>query len=170
MLNVCDALVDDKFRQSLDLSLAHFEETCVDSVVKILAESLPTSLVKLKLSFEDCARLTDLSLQALTSRFQQLPLLQQLYLDFVGCSNLTDAGLILLAKTLQNSSLSELELHFAGCGRLHSKGIQALQERLPASLRSFKASFKGTGVNRNFQSLIDFKEYKMPSLNRPNQV
>lgn len=161
MLNVCDALVNDSFRQSLDLSLAHFEETCVDSVVKTLAESLPSSLVKLKLSFEDCVRLTDLSLQALTSRFQQLKL-QQLYLDFVGCKNLTDAGLILLAKVLHSSSIFELELHFAGCVRLHSTGILALQEKLPTSLRSFKASFKGTSINRNFRDLIDFKEYKVP--------
>ena len=130
-------------------------------MVKTLAESLPSSLVKLKLSFEDCVRLTDLSLQALTSRFQQLKL-QQLYLDFVGCKNLTDAGLILLAKVLHSSSIFELELHFAGCVRLHSTGILALQEKLPTSLRSFKASFKGTSINRNFRDLIDFKEYKVP--------
>jgi hypothetical protein len=59
--------------------------------VKALAESLPPCLVNLKLSFEGCVRITDVSLQALTARLVQLKL-KHLHLDFVGCKNLTDAG------------------------------------------------------------------------------
>ena len=70
-LNVCEALFNDTFREFLNLSLAHFDESCTDSVVKSLAESLPLSLLKLKLSFEGCSRLTDLSLQALSTAFAQ---------------------------------------------------------------------------------------------------
>eukprot|EP00438_Fugacium_kawagutii_P023711 Skav228038 [mRNA] locus=scaffold1188:90764:92696:+ [translate_table: standard] len=158
-LNVCGPLLKDTFRESLDLSLAHFEESCTDSVVKTLAESLPLSLTQLKLSFEGCARLTDVSLQALTNRFMQLKL-KQLFLDFVGCQNLTDAGLRLLGAFLQKSALFELELHFAGCSRLHGPGISALKENLPSSIRSFKGSFKGTQINRNFKDLTDFKDFK----------
>jgi len=87
--------------------------------------------------------------------------LKQLHLDFVGCTNLTDAGLRLLANALGSSNLFELELHFAGCVRLRVPGISALQENLPSSLRSFEGSFKGTQINRNFRGLIEFQEFKM---------
>ena len=90
-LNVCDALLNDTFRESLDLSLAHYDESCSDAVVKALAESLPLCLVNLKLSFEGCVRLTDVSLQALAARIGQMKL-QKLHLDFIGCKNLSDAG------------------------------------------------------------------------------
>lgn len=162
-LNVCDALLNDTFRESLDLSLAHYDESCADSAVKALAESLPPCLVNLKLSFEGCVRLTDVSLQALAARIGQMKL-QKLHLDFIGCKNLSDAGLRLLAAALQKSTLVELELHLAGCVRVHSQGISQLRENLPASLRSFKGSFKGTEVNRNFQNLIDFQEFKAKTL------
>jgi len=168
-LNVCDALLKDTSRESLDLSLAHFDESCSDSVVKALAESLPPCLVNLKLSFEGCVRITDVSLQALTARLVQLKL-KHLHLDFVGCKNLTDAGLRLLATALHKSNLVELELHFAGCVRLHSPGISQLQENLPSSLRSFKGSFKGTAINRNFQNLCDFQEFKVKSSPFTNEL
>ena len=90
-LNVCDALLSDTYRDSLDLSLAHYEESCSDSVVKALAESLPLCLVNLKLSFEGCVRLTDVSLQALAARIGMMKL-QKLHLDFLSCKNLSDAG------------------------------------------------------------------------------
>lgn len=224
-LNVCEALFNDTFREFLNLSLAHFDESCTDSVVKSLAESLPLSLVKLKLSFEGCSRLTDLSLQALSTAFTQLKL-KELFLDFVGCRNLTDAGdcyeglgmkgsgnsknlkdlslsfwnlhnrqvfvsfrtppnsiygqvsmcipgLRLLAAALHKSNLVELELHFAGCMRLHVPGIMALKENLPSSLRTFKGSFKGTSINRNFRDLNEFEEFKVkgkrPSMFLSNQ-
>ncbi len=102
--NVCEALFNDTFREFLNLSLAHFEESCTDSVVKSLAESLPLSLVKLKLSFEGCSRLTDVSLQALSTAFMQLKL-KELFLDFVGCQNLTDAGDLWVLKGFRDETL-----------------------------------------------------------------
>ena len=77
------------------------------------------------------------------------------------------AGLRLLAAALQKSTLVELELHLAGCVRLRNPGIAQLKENLPASLRSFKGSFKGTEVNRNFQNLIDFGEFKVSTSPNP---
>ena len=113
-LNVCEALLNDTFRESLDLSLAQFEESCTDSAVKTLAESLPPSLVKLKLSFEGCDRLTDISLQALTTRLMQMKL-KQLHLDFVGCKNLTDAGSGLLLDALGVIPVMEINIYIYIC-------------------------------------------------------
>ena len=78
-----------------------------------------------------------------------------LYLDFIGCSKLTDTGLIALAASLP-SGLEELELHFAGCSGISSAGIAALRAKLPRALQSFNATFKGTGINRNFSSKTEF--------------
>ena len=189
-LNICKPLSSDRFRESLELSLAHFEN-CVDSVVKTLAESLPANLVDLKLSFEGCHRLTDLALQSIALGLQKLSKLRRLHLDFVGCSNLTDAGLRLLAKAFKDSQLTGLELHFAGCQFIRGPGVLALEQSLPNTLRQgscrvvmacfftkkakkslirramaarlFNGSFKGSGVNRNFQSLDEFVEYAEPS-------
>lgn len=82
-------------------------------------------------------------------------------------------GLRLLAAALHKSNLVELELHFAGCMRLHVPGIMALKENLPSSLRTFKGSFKGTSINRNFRDLNEFEEFKVkgkrPSMFLSNQ-
>ncbi|CAE7691253.1 Scn8a [Symbiodinium sp. CCMP2592] len=113
------ALRSDVTRDSVELSLAHFEKTCVDAGVKVLAECIPPNISNLKLSFEGCHQLTDASLHALASH---LPKLRTLYLDFVGCENLTDVGMKALAESLPET-LVELELHFVGCIRLNSSGL-----------------------------------------------
>ena len=79
-------------------------------------------------------------------------------------------GFACWATALHKSNLVELELHFAGCVRLHSPGISQLQENLPSSLRSFKGSFKGTAINRNFQNLCDFQEFKVKSSPFTNEL
>jgi hypothetical protein len=89
---------------------------------------------------------------------------------FTKHSGLIAAGLRLLATALHKSNLVELELHFAGCVRLHSPGISQPQENLPSSLRSFKGSFKGTAINRNFQNLCDFQEFKVKSSPFTNEL
>jgi len=154
--NVCRALSSDMSRESLELSLAHFGQSCGDAAVKVLAESLPPNLVKLKLSFEGCTRLTDVSLRTLAT-CMGLPL-KNLYLDFVGCENLTDAGLQVLASSLP-STLEELELHFAGCVRLYSPGVRSLHSNLPVNLKVFKATFRGTGVNANFSNRAELRSF-----------
>eukprot|EP00439_Symbiodinium_sp_Y106_P048084 s2962_g6.t1 len=94
------ALAEDATRDSIELSLAHFEKTCVDAGVKVLAESLSPNIENLKLSFEGCIQLTDASLRGLASH---LPDVRTLYLDFVGCENLTDVGLKALAESLPDT-------------------------------------------------------------------
>ena len=42
-----------------------WQDTCVDSTMKILAGGLPPNLRELRLSFEGCNRLTDASLSSL---------------------------------------------------------------------------------------------------------
>lgn len=149
-----EILAMDDDREVLELSLAHFEETCVDSSVKILAAGLPPNLQDLRLSFEGCNRITDQSLSALGSRFCLG--LKRLYLDFIGCSKLTDTGLYAIAGGLP-PALEDLELHFAGCPLLTAAGVGFLREQLPSGLQTFTASFKGTGINRNFATLEEFQ-------------
>ncbi|CAK9014902.1 unnamed protein product [Durusdinium trenchii] len=159
MDKICNALRSDGFRESLELSLAHVEG-CDNAAVKKLAESLPSSLKNLKLSFEGCSHLTDSSVQALAGQVSQLKSLEILHLDFVGCEYLTDASLKSVGDRVSKSKLIELELHFAGCKRLQEGGAFSLQENLPESLRRFKANFKGTHVDRTFDNLTQFKGYQ----------
>eukprot|EP00913_Durusdinium_trenchii_P018766 g17634.t1 len=159
MDKICNALRSDGFRESLELSLAHVEG-CDNAAVKKLAESLPSSLKNLKLSFEGCSHLTDSSVQALAGQVSQLKSLEILHLDFVGCEYLTDASLKSVGDRVSKSKLIELELHFAGCKRLQEGGVLSLQENLPESLRHFKANFKGTHVDRTFDNLTQFKGYQ----------
>ena len=178
-LNICKPLASDHFRESLELSLAHFE-SCVDAVVKTLVDSLPPNLVDLKLSFEGCHHLTDLALQSAALGLEKLSKLRRLHLDFVGCANLTDAGLRLLGKALEHTQLTDLELHFAGCQSISRPGVLALEQNLPNTLRQvmfktfesdfarlFSGSFKGSSVNRNFQSLEEFVEFAEPERKLP---
>jgi len=141
----------------VELSLAHFEQTCVDAGVKVLAECLPPNISSLKLSFEGCIRLTDASLHALASH---LPKLRTLNLDFVGCENLTDVGMKALVESLPET-LAELELHFVGCVRLNSSGLEALSNKLQPlqSLRVVKVTYAGTRVNRNFASRAELRAF-----------
>ena len=53
-------------------------------------------------------------------------------------------------------TLEDLELHFAGCPLISVAGAASLRDQLPDGLQSFSATFKGTGINRNFASLEDF--------------
>jgi len=156
-LDVEGALHSDVTRDSVELSLAHFEQTCVDAGVKVLAECLPPNISSLKLSFEGCIRLTDASLHALASH---LPKLRTLYLDFVGCENLTDVGMKALVESLPET-LAELELHFVGCVRLNSSGLEALSNKLQPlqSLRVVKVTYAGTRVNRNFASRAELRAF-----------
>lgn len=82
--------------------------------------------------------------------------LKRLYLDFIGCSKLTDTGLYAIAGGLP-PALEDLELHFAGCPLLTAAGVGFLREQLPSGLQTFTASFKGTGINRNFATLEEFQ-------------
>ena len=93
------------------------------------------------------------SLSYLRSRFGSH--LKLLYLDFIGCSKLTDTGLIAVASSLP-AGLEELELHFAGCTGIGSAGVNSLRAKLPRGLQSFNATFKGTGINKNFSTKAEF--------------
>jgi len=152
-LKLPEVLQADAGRQSLELSLAHFQDSCVDSAVKMLASGLPPNLTELRLSFEGCNRITDAGLSSLGSRFGSH--LKLLYLDFIGCSKLTDTGLIAVASSLP-AGLEELELHFAGCTGIGSAGVNSLRAKLPRGLQSFNATFKGTGINKNFSTKAEF--------------
>lgn len=153
-LKLPEILAMDDAREVLELSLAHFEDTCLDSAVKILASGLPSRGLKdLRLSFEGCNRITDQSLTALGSHFCQG--LRKLYLDFIGWVKLTDTGLSAIAAGLP-SSLEDLELHFAGCPGITSSGLGVLRDRMPKSVQTFCGTFKGTGISRNFPNLEEF--------------
>ena len=156
--------------------------------MKILAGGLSPNLKELRLSFEGCNRLTDVSLSSLgnlgctnvlrartvthvprpppswtteplatsdQTRAKFGKALKLIYLDFIGCSKLTDTGLIALASSLP-SGLEELELHFAGCSLISSAGVASLRAKLPRAVHSFNATFKGTGINRNFANKDEF--------------
>ncbi|CAE8586475.1 unnamed protein product [Polarella glacialis] len=147
---------EDQGMRGLDLSLAHFTESCKDKDLELLAQGLPPNLEELILSFEGCDKITDVGLKALAQKLS--PGLQKLKLDFVGCLLLTDVGLVSLARHLP-AGVKELQLHFASCSRVGLPGATALKQQLPAGLLSFKASFKGTGVNRNFYNLQSFRSF-----------
>jgi len=81
-----------------------------------------------------------------------------LYLDFVGCTMITVAGLQAVSNSLP-AELEVLELHFAGCERLHAGGIRNMAQKLPSSLRIFKATFLGTLVDKNFANLDELRAF-----------
>lgn len=155
-MNLAEILAADVGRERLELSLAHFEASCTDSAMKILASGLPPNLQELRLSFEGCNKITDNGVSSLMRHLS--PKLKLLYLDFIGCTLLTDASIISLAKHLP-ASLHELQLHFAGCEGIHAGAVQHLKEHWPPALQQFRGSFKGTGVNRNFRHLQEFQAF-----------
>lgn len=155
-MNLEEILAADVGRERLELSLAHFEASCTDSAMKILASGLPPNLQELRLSFEGCNKITDNGVSSLMRHLS--PKLKLLYLDFIGCTLLTDASIISLAKHLP-ASLHELQLHFAGCEGIHAGAVQHLKEHWPPALQQFRGSFKGTGVNRNFRHLQEFQAF-----------
>lgn len=54
-MRLADVLAKDVTRERLELSLAHFETSCTDAALQILATGLPPNLRELHLSFEGCA-------------------------------------------------------------------------------------------------------------------
>ncbi|CAE7221122.1 abhd13, partial [Symbiodinium necroappetens] len=76
-----------------------------------------------------------------------------LYLDFVGCENLTDVGMKALAESLPET-LAELELHFVG-----SFEQQAAVFAVFARAAWLKVTYAGTRVNRNFASRAELRAF-----------
>ena len=54
-MQLATVLAQDTHRERLELSLAHFEQSCSDQALRILGEGLPPNLRELRLSFEGCA-------------------------------------------------------------------------------------------------------------------
>eukprot|EP00930_Biecheleria_cincta_P081214 TRINITY_DN6998_c0_g3_i1.p1 TRINITY_DN6998_c0_g3~~TRINITY_DN6998_c0_g3_i1.p1 ORF type:complete len:1165 (+),score=209.90 TRINITY_DN6998_c0_g3_i1:78-3572(+) len=146
----------DSTMKHLQLSLAHFAQACGDEAIKILAGGLPPNLEKLTLSFEGCSRITDWGVQSLARNLSDQ--LEELYLDFLGCTQVTDTGLQSLASGLPRS-LRVLELHFAGCQAIGAFGIRMLRDSIPPGLTRFKASFRGTGADVNFEDLGQLRRF-----------
>ncbi|CAK9117404.1 unnamed protein product [Durusdinium trenchii] len=155
-MKLAEALSADVGRERLELSLAHFEASCTDAAMKVLATGLPPNLQELRLSFEGCNRITDAGVSALVRHLN--PKLKLLYLDFIGCALLTDSAILSLAKHLP-STLIELQVHVAGCEGVGTAAVQHLKQHWPASLHQFRGSFKGTAVNRNFRNFQELQSF-----------
>jgi hypothetical protein len=151
-----EVLAKDKSRIALNLDFGDMAEV-TDLDLSLLAQGLPPFLVDLSLSFGGCIKVSDAGVSALANRLGRLRL-QRLRLDFVGCHRITDAGLESISESLP-STLSDLRLEFAYCTKLHAAGIQKLAQRLPVGVKHLKATFKGTHVNQDFDSVRNFKRF-----------
>jgi len=144
-------------RKELRLSLAHFEEV-TDEAIADLAKGLPAGLLDLSLSFEGCMHVSDRALQHLAKGLQHCPHLQNLSLDFLGCKHISDLGLEALARGIP-PSLQKLRFDFAKCHKVGIEGASSLLHHIPSGLREFSCTFKGTLIDRNFDSLAEFRQF-----------
>lgn len=148
-------LRQDTERECLELSLSHCMEV-VDHDLDVLAGGLVTNLSNLRLNFEGCTNITDVGVKALSCQFPAT--LKILELSFLGCRQVTDSGLESLASYLP-SGLLELRLDFASLPHITAQGLHILAGTLPMTLTRFSAIFRGTSVNRSFNSPLELHSF-----------
>lgn len=95
-----------------------------DVALAEIARALPFSMKRLRLSFGLCNSITNIGLQKLAMP----PNLTFLTLDFDGCPQLGDDGLVAIIKTLP-TSLETLNLNLMGCHGVGNKSLKALSQK-----------------------------------------
>jgi len=152
-----DILRQDQELIQLDLSLAHITNL-TDKDMASLARALSEDLVVLNLSFEGCSKITDDGIASLSRSLP--PRVENLTLDFVGCKHITDFGIAALADRLCTRELKYVRLDFAACSMIGRPGIKALARNLTETKKvEFHGTFRGTEVNRDFDSLYKLQRY-----------
>jgi hypothetical protein len=154
-LRLPDVLNADISRKRLVMSFAGMEEVD-DYHLSLLAKGRPPNLESLTLCFESCFCITDAGLTKIMTAVSYLGL-SFLHLDFSGCTKLTDTGVQAFVAYLPAETLIEVKVDFSLCAKISQKGVDHLARRLPTSLRKLTAKFKGTELNRNFETLHEFK-------------
>jgi len=154
-LRLPDVLRQDEQRRSLSMSLEH-SDLVTDAEVINIAAGLPPNLQELCLSFEGCQQVSNQSVVVMAQKLQ--PGILRLKLDFLGCRRVGDAGLVAIAEHLPER-LHELELHFDQCLSITSAGVKELARRMPRSVRIFRGTFRGTGVDRTFGSAREIQSF-----------
>lgn len=152
-LQLPDVLCRDAEARSLHMSLEH-NDAVTDAEVANIAAALTPNLVDLKLSFEGCQHVSSAGLAAVSLRLP--PQLQILKLDFLGCNRVDDVGLRTLADNLPDQ-LQQMGLHFDRCRNISEAGVRYLARKMPRSVKVFRGTFKGTGVDRRFDSLREIQ-------------
>jgi hypothetical protein len=150
-LRLPDVLRADESRKQLEMSFSGLEEAD-DRQLSLIAQGFPPNLELLTLCFEGCVNITDTGLATLLQAVSKLPL-RCLHLDFLGCTRLTNVGVQSLADNLPKLFLTDVKLSFALCSLISERGMEYLAQKVPTSVKRFEANLKGTGMNKEFDTL-----------------
>ena len=142
--------------QELTLHLTRCERV-TDIGVKRLCAFIPTALIFLIFSLHGCTQITDIALAEIA---RALPFsMKRLRLSFGLCNSITNIG---LQKLVMPPNLKFLTLEFDGCSQLGDDGLVAIIKTLPASLETLILNLMGChGVGNKSLKALSQKKHRL---------
>eukprot|EP00438_Fugacium_kawagutii_P021887 Skav219752 [mRNA] locus=scaffold569:211421:214202:- [translate_table: standard] len=139
-----------------------------DTHLSLLARSMHKHLTRVDLNFWMCQRLTGKGVEDLTrqmpSKLKTLKLnFKLLDLDVSGVEKIGDKSMLLLAETLEISSLKNVFLSFRSCG-LSDAGVQAIVAALPCSVTLLKMDLADCEISDVSVDALASQLQHMPNL------
>jgi len=107
-------------------------------------------------------RCSNITDQGLIELARRLPSeLQSLRLNFQGCAQITDTGITSLAGHIGSlKCLTQLRLDFGNCTDIDIPSLQALADKIPHSVKEVILVLLGTGVNCSVKSVKELRHIK----------
>jgi hypothetical protein len=143
----------DVSREQLTFSLAQVTQVTNKHIMAV-GRGLPPNLLVLDLSFQGCRQITGHGIKDFAENLPQT--IRKLRLNFLGCSGASDAAVHDLACRFP-PNMKELMLDFGMCPQISISSIKSLAFGLPKGITSFVGRFKGTQVDRNYESLKELQ-------------